>query len=41
MTVDDPTDDSDPALRGTVYALIVVVLLCAIGLAVGMVFGIG
>jgi len=36
----DLLDDSDPSFRGTVYALVVVVLFCAMFLAVGVVLGI-
>lgn len=39
--LDDLLDDSDPAYRGTIYALIVIVFLCATSLAVGVVYGIG
>jgi len=39
--IDDPLDDSDPALRGTIYALIIVVLFCAMGVAIGVVLGVG
>ena len=39
--IDDPLDDGDPTLRGTVYALIIIVLFCAMGVALGVVLGVG
>jgi len=36
----DPLDDSDPAFRGTVYALVIITVFCSAALAVGMVVGI-
>ena len=39
--IDDPLDDSDPALRGTVYALIIISFFCAIGVSIGVVLGVG
>jgi len=39
--IGDPLDDGDPTLRGTVYALIIIVLFCAMGVALGVVLGVG
>ena len=36
----DAFDDGNPTFRGTVYALVIVVIICAIGVAVGMLLGI-
>ena len=36
----DPLEDSDPAFRGTVYALVIITGFCSAALAVGMVVGI-
>jgi hypothetical protein len=35
-----PLDDNDPAFRGTVFGLVVVVIFCATCLAIGVVAGI-
>jgi hypothetical protein len=36
----NPLDDSNPAFRGTVYALVTITVFCSAALAVGMVVGI-
>jgi len=33
-------DESDPTFRGTVYALVTVVIICAMGLSVRILLGI-
>jgi hypothetical protein len=41
IMTDDLLNDSDPALRGTIYALIIISFFCAIGVAIGVVLGVG
>ena len=38
--VDNPLDDSDPTFRGTVYALVTIIVFCSAALAVGVMVGI-
>ena len=38
--MDDPLDEDDHSLRGTVYALITIVIFCAIAIAIGVLVGI-
>ena len=36
----DPLDDSDPTVRGTIYALVIITVFCSAALAFGMIVGI-
>ena len=38
--IDDHLDDSDPTFRGTVYALVIMIVFCSAALALGVVVGI-